>query len=92
MRCPQCKAEVVADSLFCHKCGERLDQHDPAINREEADPAAAAETPMEKFKEVASSRMDTQAEAGGRTLARRLFAQGDDRQLGRQRRWSAWCC
>jgi uncharacterized membrane protein YdbT with pleckstrin-like domain len=52
----------VADSLFCHKCGERLDQHDPAINREEADPAAAAETPMEKFKEIASSRMNTQAE------------------------------
>jgi hypothetical protein len=53
MRCPQCKAEVAADSLFCNKCGERLDQHDPAVVRAEGEPAAAAETPPEKIKETA---------------------------------------
>jgi uncharacterized membrane protein YdbT with pleckstrin-like domain len=51
---------VVADSLFCHKCGERLDEHDPAINREESE--AAAETPKEKFQEAVASRMDSKAE------------------------------
>jgi hypothetical protein len=77
----------VDDSLFCNKCGERLDQHDPAIARDDAGPATDAETSAEKFqkldekpqagtspspadatatekfKGVASSRMDTQAEA-----------------------------
>jgi uncharacterized membrane protein YdbT with pleckstrin-like domain len=62
MHCPQCKAEVLPDSLFCNKCGERLDQHDPEIARDDAGPAAAAETPMEKFKEAASTRMDVKEE------------------------------
>ncbi len=62
MRCPQCKTEVLPDSLFCHKCGERLDQHDPAITRDDAGPAAESETPVEKFKAAASTVMDAKDE------------------------------
>jgi uncharacterized membrane protein YdbT with pleckstrin-like domain len=62
MRCPQCKAEVAIGSLFCNKCGGPLDQHDPAVAGTESEAEAAAETPMEKFKEAASSRVDTKEE------------------------------
>jgi uncharacterized membrane protein YdbT with pleckstrin-like domain len=63
MRCPQCKTEIADDSLFCNKCGERLDQHDPAVAGTDADPPPDAETPAEKFREAASSRMDVKDEA-----------------------------
>lgn len=77
MQCPQCKTELMAGSLFCHKCGERIEPLDSAVARQappgEADSSAAtqqaaaapsaAETPMEKFKEAAASRMDIPEEA-----------------------------
>jgi uncharacterized membrane protein YdbT with pleckstrin-like domain len=56
MRCPRCKAEIADDSLFCNKCGERLDQHDPAVA------GLMPESPMEQFKEAAASRMDVKDE------------------------------
>ena len=28
MVCPQCGAEVVADAIFCHKCGHQLGEQD----------------------------------------------------------------
>jgi hypothetical protein len=101
MRCPKCKAEVTADALFCHKCGERLDQHDPAVTRLDADPGTgknpteksesadkqpaekspappvengvtkqragmssspAIDSPSEKFRDSANSRMDDKDE------------------------------
>lgn len=37
----------MSDALFCHKCGERLDQHDPAVTRLAAD-RATGKTPAEK--------------------------------------------
>jgi uncharacterized membrane protein YdbT with pleckstrin-like domain len=59
MRCPGCKAEIADDSLFCNKCGERLDHHDPAVVRSDTGPS---ETPAEQFKEAASARMDVKEE------------------------------
>ncbi|MCC6123713.1 MAG: PH domain-containing protein [Pirellulales bacterium] len=60
MHCPQCKTEIADESLFCNKCGERLD---PAAAGADADPPPAAETPAEKFREAASSRMGVKDEA-----------------------------
>jgi uncharacterized membrane protein YdbT with pleckstrin-like domain len=62
MRCPQCKAEILDDSLFCNKCGERLDKHDPAITRYDKELAEEAKSPKEKFEKAASSRLGDKLE------------------------------
>ncbi|QDU91122.1 Bacterial membrane flanked domain protein [Pirellulimonas nuda] len=60
MQCPKCQAEVAEESVYCPKCGGRLDaRHAPSdLKTPEADPAAppAAEAPRERFLRAAASK------------------------------------
>ena len=44
MVCPQCGAEIVAEAIFCHKCGHRISEE---IVQDDAGrlPTGAGETP-----------------------------------------------
>jgi len=50
MTCPECGVEVVAEALFCHKCGAKLSGRDPAA---ETSPPATAQ---EQFAEAVAAR------------------------------------
>ncbi|MGA2798961.1 MAG: PH domain-containing protein [Thermoguttaceae bacterium] len=59
MVCPQCGAEIVAEAIFCHKCGHRIseeivqgDPGRPSTDAGESPPPAL--TPNEKFKATAA--------------------------------------
>ncbi len=53
MRCPECVAEVLADSHFCPKCGSRLG---------DAPAAGEGPAPRERFTEAARSRAESTAD------------------------------
>ncbi len=58
MVCPRCGAEVIADAIFCHKCGHRLAEEstrDELVPDETPYPAAP---PAEKFK-AAAAQLDS---------------------------------
>ncbi len=62
MHCPTCGAEVVEQSVYCHKCGGRLDlaeQDSPSAEYEEAVPASS---PIEKFKDAATAAQQSNDE------------------------------
>lgn len=75
MRCAKCGSEVVEGSVFCHKCGERVELpgNDPAGDgttmektpsgqgRAVAD--APASTPLEKFRAMAATHQDVADES-----------------------------
>jgi len=46
MKCTQCTAELIADALFCHHCGQRLAT------------APAADNRRENFQDLLASRAD----------------------------------
>jgi uncharacterized membrane protein YdbT with pleckstrin-like domain len=50
MVCPQCGAEVVAEAIFCHKCGHQVSQQDSQSDQFPREPGASASSPVEKFK------------------------------------------
>ncbi|MGD0382212.1 MAG: PH domain-containing protein [Thermoguttaceae bacterium] len=59
MVCPQCGAEIVAEAIFCHKCGHRIPEQDiqgdpghPSTG--EGETPAPEVTPAEKFKAAAA--------------------------------------
>jgi len=59
MVCPQCGAEIVAEAIFCHKCGHRIAeqfiQSDPGLTSTgEGESPPQALTPNEKFKAAAA--------------------------------------
>ncbi len=54
MVCPQCGAEVVAEAIFCHKCGHQLVRQDPQIEPVPRETPALTPSPMEKFKAAAA--------------------------------------
>jgi membrane protein YdbS with pleckstrin-like domain len=59
MVCPQCGAEIVAEAIFCHKCGHRISegyiQGDPGRPSTGAgETPSPALTPNEKFKAAAA--------------------------------------
>jgi uncharacterized membrane protein YvbJ len=54
MVCPQCGAEVVAEAIFCHKCGHQLVQRDPQFEPVPRETPAPTPSPMEKFKAAAA--------------------------------------
>jgi membrane protein YdbS with pleckstrin-like domain len=59
MVCPQCGAEIVAEAIFCHKCGHRIPedlvQGDPGRPSTGAgETPTPALTPNEKFKAAAA--------------------------------------
>jgi membrane protein YdbS with pleckstrin-like domain len=56
MVCPQCGAEVMADAVFCYKCGQRLDGQDSQADPVSRDTPAQGSSPMEKFKSAAAQR------------------------------------
>jgi len=61
MRCPNCDAEVTEQSVFCHKCGERIlvtpGNSGPAAEVTEGEPIAPRCTPIERFGQaVAGAR------------------------------------
>lgn len=67
MQCPKCGAEVVEQSVYCHKCGERFYLPDEELGTDPADEeissaevphepsARPAPTPAEKFQERTSA-------------------------------------
>ncbi len=61
MVCPQCGAEIIADAIFCHKCGLRISEQ--SIQGEPVSGAtpASASTPTEKFK-AATVQLDSSEE------------------------------
>jgi membrane protein YdbS with pleckstrin-like domain len=71
MNCPSCGADVAANALFCHKCGERLEAGEPANEN------AAAPDPAEP---AGSDRGEgSPAMAGGiREVIRQRRSAGDD--------------
>jgi hypothetical protein len=65
MNCPQCGAEVVAEALFCHKCGYKIAGQDSQAypvpmesNNKEIDKEIG---PAEKFQ-AATAQLDTTAQ------------------------------
>jgi membrane protein YdbS with pleckstrin-like domain len=57
MVCPKCGAEVVAEAMFCHKCGQRLSGKDSQAGPGAKEASSApAQTPMEKFKAAAAEK------------------------------------
>jgi hypothetical protein len=58
MRCPACGEEVVAEAVFCHKCGKRLDSegNDAPANPTSADVLAG---PAGAFQQVAAARWES---------------------------------
>jgi membrane protein YdbS with pleckstrin-like domain len=63
MVCPQCGAEIVAEAVFCHKCGHRIPEQD--IQSDPGNPStvpgetpAPEVTPTEKFK-LAATGLDS---------------------------------
>jgi membrane protein YdbS with pleckstrin-like domain len=52
MSCPACQADVPLNSMFCPKCGERLDGAPPRIGAKiAAESAGPAGSPAERFKD-----------------------------------------
>ena len=84
MRCPACGAEVVAEAVYCHKCGHRLDSEGGATPQDPP-PAEVSSSPADAFQQAAASRRDAKDQPEAGTLARRLLAEGHARQLGHQR-------
>jgi hypothetical protein len=61
MLCPQCKTEVVTESIFCHKCGTRMNEPEPppAAPPPGSQPEASGQSPAaERFQEAAAERTD----------------------------------
>jgi membrane protein YdbS with pleckstrin-like domain len=58
MVCPQCGAEVVAEAIFCHKCGHQLVQQGSQTDPFPQETDASASSPVEKFK-AAVAQADT---------------------------------
>lgn len=59
MLCPQCGAEVVAEAIFCHKCGHRVAvEQDSQTNPLQRETPVPASDPIEKFK-AAVDQIDT---------------------------------
>jgi membrane protein YdbS with pleckstrin-like domain len=58
MLCPQCGAEVMSESVFCHKCGHRL--ADPVVEpvKPSSDTGQPASAPADKFR-AAAAALDT---------------------------------
>ncbi|MBN1590963.1 MAG: PH domain-containing protein [Pirellulales bacterium] len=66
MKCPACGSHVVKTSIYCHKCGERLDLSNP-VDEPTRRPATAVEnsarpeatesdaTPNERFRDLVGS-------------------------------------
>jgi len=50
MVCPQCGAEVLAEAIFCHKCGHRIAAQDVPSERVSGDTPGVATSAEEKFK------------------------------------------
>lgn len=44
MTCGHCGAEVVEQSVFCHKCGQRIGQGAKALSAQSGNPAAASDS------------------------------------------------
>lgn len=59
MNCPACQADIEANSVFCPKCGERLDGEDDerigARITADGNGEQGAETPSERFREQMSA-------------------------------------
>jgi len=60
MQCPGCGAEVIAEAVFCHVCGERLDSGSDGV--ESADQDWAAEPDDMQIAAEGDSPPDRQAE------------------------------
>ena len=58
MQCPACGEEVVAEAVFCHKCGQRLDAQgkDAPLN---PPPAQVSASPAGAFQQVAAARWES---------------------------------
>jgi hypothetical protein len=55
MVCPQCGAEVVAEAIFCHKCGHRIQvEQELQTSAAELENTDQATSPIEQFKAAAS--------------------------------------
>ena len=54
MRCPACGEEVVAEAMYCHKCGQRLDAE--RERRLSQDPPVRGIEPAEAFQQAAARR------------------------------------
>jgi membrane protein YdbS with pleckstrin-like domain len=61
MQCPQCQTEVVSEAIFCHKCGERLDDNKTTVSHSTAG-SETTDLSLAKFNSVASSRMNSKDE------------------------------
>ena len=77
MNCPACQTDVPPDSVFCPKCGERLDADAPRIGAriaaESAGPAGRdVSSPLERFKE----KLTTPAVAAGESDAEEVLWEG----------------
>jgi len=62
MKCPECGSEVVESSVYCHKCGGRIDRQtweDPASESPEQpaadEPTSAGQTASERFRGAVES-------------------------------------
>ena len=88
MKCPGCGADVVEASVYCHKCGERLDaateeqawprQQDPV---DAATDAAPTPDPAERLRGMAGSAQGAAADREeplweGGTVSRRWRGPG----------------
>jgi len=58
MICPQCSAEVVAEAIFCHKCGQRIAEPNSRTGSDSSDSHSQPSTAQDKFS-AAVSQIDT---------------------------------
>lgn len=58
MRCPQCGADVVAEAIFCHKCGYKLPQDESLTGSVSSETSDSSVGPAEKLSS-AISKLDT---------------------------------
>jgi hypothetical protein len=58
MRCPACGEEVVAEAVFCHKCGQRLDSEGNDAPQNPPSVAVSA-SPAGAFQQVAAARWES---------------------------------
>jgi membrane protein YdbS with pleckstrin-like domain len=73
MHCPKCGEEATEQSVYCHKCGERLDlpdeeglPEDPGAALPGSQPAPSAETPAQTATTPAERFQETVAASQGR--------------------------
>jgi uncharacterized membrane protein YdbT with pleckstrin-like domain len=80
MRCPKCGADVTEQSVYCHKCGERIDLPDQELSPDDlaaAEPSSS-EVPSGEGREQAAARpAPTPTEKFQQTAAAR---QGDEEE------------